>query len=38
MYLLTLNLVSNSTQFEPIATWYVSNTTHHNASSVPAKV
>ena len=32
MYLLTLNLVWNSKQFEPIATWYISNSTHRNAS------
>ena len=38
MYLLTLNLVSNSTQFKPITTRYVSNSMHRNASLVPAKV
>ena len=38
MSLFTLNLVLNSTQFEPIATRYVSNSTHRNTSSVPAEV
>ena len=38
MYLLTLNPVSNSTQFGSIAMQYVSNSTHRNASSVPAEV
>ena len=32
MYLLTLNLVWISTQFEPIATRYISNSTHRNTS------
>ena len=38
MYLLALNLVSNSTQFEPITTQYVSISMHHNTISVPAKI
>ena len=32
MYLLTLNLVWISTQFESTATRYISNSTHRNAS------
>ena len=38
MYLLTLNLVSNSMHYVPIAMWYVLNLMHHNVILVSAEV